>query len=520
MPGSIGQLFRNDISNRFSSLPALICLSAITVVVADGAANIITVPLFIIVALEALIALQLIAAWKEARGGLSWMYGYVFIVLFLVRAVFHAAGTQEPPWAFRAGTVRNVAVGLLAYSTGAVALHPAIFHWVRRWCEDYPAWPRSRRLAVFLSSFPIAYAAFSLFSSVHITRDGLDWIRRAVNDNWFEYVREPLTIGLYTLVSYYGWDWCELTSHEAIRQISMVSGLWFLAWMVYFTKLKFSSGFDRVLSWGLLLSSGGLAVLFFGHIEVYPVCVAAMMPTFYFAQRYLRLRDGIHWVGFWYSIAFLMHLSVGWILPALIALPWCVSDRSKKLRDIALLLVSFAAVQSLFWSYMLLGPYQGSVARLLAEFHEQFFVGPDRGMFIPFPYLFSSNHLSALWYEYLYLSIPCLLLAPVAIRAAVATPHRELGFWALAAGGYIAYTLLWNFDRGLPEDWDLFSPVIVPLALFQLHALRNSDPAEQRPAIDHQACLYLASCGTFAFAVQQIWYHHTVPFQLPMFYNG
>ncbi len=150
--------------------------------------------------------------------------------------------------------------------------------------------------------------------------------------------------------------------------------------------------------------------------------------------------------------------------------------------------------------------YEGSVATFLARLHETFFVGPDRAMFLPSTLWFHPQRLYDLINQYFYLSVPCMFLIPVGVLAAIQRGNRVVAFYALAAAGYFLYTFFWNPDRGLPEDWDLFSPWASLLVLFLTQSILGTK-TEEHP---YTELFYLIVVGSLPFAAAQVYFHHTV----------
>lgn len=535
-----------SISRYYYSFPAVIAVAAAafariellpSIGVIGGA------PYLLLAALEGVLILQLMAAWKDRFDRLPYTHLYLFLAIFFLRIVFRL--TQEPGvlWALRAGSVHTLHLGFIGYVCMA-ALHPAAYEGIQRLSRRYALWPTFYRYAGF-SAFLVCFAlACFQFRSYHITRDGFDWIERATLPVWQTYIREPLTIGLYRLFFLLAWERWEITSFQAIGTLSICAGIWWAVWLRLFTEKKWVDGFDRLLTWMLFASSGGMLVLFFAHIEVYPVFIAGLMPAFYFADRYLRGKRSVVFAGIFFSIAFLLHLSAGWLLPAFLLLPWFRNEKNW-LGDIGRFLGAFGLIQILFWGCLMAIYYEGSPVLLLERLYEQFHVGPDRAMFLPQWSWFISYHLLDLLNVYLYYSLPCFLLIPVCVMRLPTRINRENGFWIATAGGYFFYTFFWNADRGYPEDWDLFSPITLLIVLLFLQLLLPSamEKSEQStysanrlggdspsPSVGSEkhvelmdfadflrSLIYIAAVGTFVFSCSQVYFHHIIPFIPPQY---
>ncbi len=464
--------------------------------------------------LEGVLILQLMAAWRDRFAYLPLTHLYILFALFFLRLVFRPLAEGGLIWAMRAGSVHPLGLGAIGY-LGIAALHPRIYRGMEQICQRILLWPAAARYVIFLGFVTLFTLACFHFPSYHITRDGFDWIERTTQPVWQIYLREPLTIGLYRWIFLFVWERWEMTSFQVIGLLSIGAGIWWVAWMGLLIEMKWSHGFDRFLAWMLTLSSGGLLVLFFAHIEVYPIQIAGLTPAFYYACRYLEGKSRIGYAGVFYSIALLLHLSSGWLLPAFLLLPWFQNGKDR-LGDLARFVGIFVLIQVIFWGSLMVVYYENSPAMLFERLYEQFHVGLERDMFLPQWAWLIPGHFFDLFNVYVYYSLPCFLLFPVCLTRLPVRIARENGFWIAAALGYFLYTFFWHADRGYPEDWDLFSPITLIVVILWLHLLLPLSTEKTQQATystDYQRSLiYLASVGTFFFAASQVYYHHTVPF--------
>lgn len=499
------------------SFPAL----AVTSALAYGLAYGVLAPHFVpglLTGLEAFITLQLILAWQARTGRISLALLYLLGILLFIRLIFLFFPGSFGFWGFRAGSVMNPGLGALVYGPGVAGLHPTVFQWFLRaggFVEKRSTVIKCLLLAGWLM---LLAAAFWSLPSTHITRDGFDWIQRTTQPVWHLYVREPLTIGLYRLVFLFAWARWEMTSFQVIATLSALAGVWWALWYGLFLREKVKDAAGRGLGWLLAVASGGMSVLFFGHIEVYAIFLAGMMPVFFFTQRYINGQGGIRPVAVSFSIAFLLHLSAGWLLPAFLILPFCREKQENPLGEAAQFGGVFAAVLLLFWGGLAFFCYDGGVLQMLARVYEDFNTGPDRAMFLPSWLWFDRARLLELLNSYVYLSVPCLVLVPIALAVLPAVFNRETFFWLMTAGGYFLYSFFFNPDRRFPEDWDLFSGLALFTILLQVHVLLASGEGKGEALEQRRALVYLAGMGAAGYAAAQVWYHHTVPFVPPTMY--
>ncbi len=473
--------------------------------------------------LEGVLILQLLLAWREISKESFIPYLYLFAAFFCVRVAYRVAQTMSVFWWLRAAEVHNLFIGFLWYSLGIVLLHPKAFFFAQRIADDVANLSKNRKRIYLIGWFILLALLFWGFKSKHITRDGADWILRTGKPVWHLYMREPLTIGLYRWVFLAVKPLVYVNTYQVISTLSIISGLWCLGWMHRLVQQQYSDAFKVFLAWLLMLSSGGMKILFFGHVEVYPVFIAGLIPTCYYAQEYFHGRKSVYPAAICFSVTFLLHLSAGWLLPAFFLLPLLKERYFKNaFSDVLRFVLIFVMAQIFWWGGLLLFCYQADIQQMLARLHQTFFVGPDRAMFLPLWAWFQGFHLWALFNEYLYLSVSGCVLMPIMLFYFLRTMNRAMFFWFVLFAGYFVYTFFWNPDRGFPEDWDLFSPLVPLLFLFQLQLMRDKYEDEENsshlPKVNglrmHERFrfVYIASLGALPFVCAQIWYHHIVPF--------
>ncbi|MGI6455675.1 MAG: hypothetical protein ACOX5R_08625 [bacterium] len=473
------------------------------------------VPMTLLSILECLLGLQLLVAWYDRSSCFSLLHIYALSALFIFRYLFLFMDIPGM-WGLRAGTEMDALLYFFTYTLGIVCLHPACLHWTRERSDWLSIYVGKRKILFGVLSAILLALIFWLFTSRNISRDGMDWILRTSRPVWHLYLREPLTIGLYRAV--YLLTGSFLTPREIISWFSIIAGVWSVFWFLRWVRERFSRN-DKILAAFLLFcSSGGMLVLFFGHIEVYPVLIAGFFTCFHFALAYHNNKNKVEWMALSLSVTFLLHLSTGWILPAFLLLPFLKHGLNRSAAvDFLRFCMVFGAVQVLFWLSLLYYGYGGNLTALTARLHHDFHVGPDRAMFLPRQMIFHPWHLNDLLNEYFYLSIPCVILALPALWRLFVSKQKYDFFLFMCAFSYLLYTLLWNPDRGFPEDWDLFSPLVPLMVLFQLSVLLNGNTHAGRnePDTMYLEILYIVCLGCLPFSLAQVYYHHLTPFFSP-----
>ncbi len=464
-----------------------------------------------------LLELILVALWlyawiqrqpKKARG---WIY--LGFVIFLFRCLYHLAPSFPNAWGLRMAWIHHPLYGIVFYGLGLVMLHPQAYDFIKGKMSHLQ--DRVRLYSSLAMVFGLLFAGvlFYALSSVHITRDGMDWIERSTKPVWHLYMREPLTIGFYRLAYSIAEPFFEVRnpmtlSYRILPWFAIFSGVWGLYWLCRWVGEKWNNGWDRVLVMGFIVSTGGWMVLYFGHVEVYPTLLIGWLPLFYYCERYTRGEEGIITPTLWFCFSFVLHLSTGWLMPAMLLIPFS-AQRKNPIREIGWFISLFAIFQLLFWGGLLIFYYNMDLFGMMSRLHETFHVGPDGAMFEQKSAWLNGGRLLELVNEVIYLSIPCVWLLPFLLVSIIYTRDKRHWFWLTMLFGYGLYFFLWNPDRGFPEDWDLFSP-IAPIAVFTL--LNVSYPPEKKHAILSQEWIYCTVLGALPFAIAQILFHHWIPF--------
>ncbi len=476
--------------------------------------------------LEGVLFLQVVGAWAITKRRLSLDWVLLFALLYFFRLVFRGQSEMPSMWCLRVSQVHSPPLGFIWYAIGIVGLHPQVLSLLReRFNRPAPPAPTRRWVQIAVCG-ALLLTLFWALRSTNWSRDGVDWILRTQEPVWYLYMREPLTIGLYRALYLALQPVFRLSSLTVIALISVVSGVWSLFWFDRLFREAFRDGFSVFVGWLTIAASGGMLLLFLGHIEVYPVFVAGLAPCLYTARGYMAGERGIVGVGLCFSILFLLHLSAAWLLPGFLLLPFLRCERRAPWKDLAIFAGLFAVVQLSFWGLLLQTYYGGDVKEMAERMYVTFFVGLDRAMFLPATAILHPRHISDLLNEYFYLSPLAAFLLPFALLSLVRARQRASLFWLILFVGYFSYTICWNPDRGFPEDWDLFSP-LVPLALFMpLHLLSiREDGRDVTQPTEGQLSfrwtsdragfvdvIYLAAAGTLPYVCAQVWYHHTVLF--------
>ena len=149
------------------------------------------------------------------------------------------------------------------------------------------------------------------------------WVREIEDGIWFR-KRRMLSFFLmqltYRISNYLNhWD-----GRLAINLVSCLSGIIFVIFL-YRICQRWEKGWIPFL----LVMTSGMANLFYGFIETYAHVVAAATVFFYFLFEYLDGKVDARYPAFFYSIAAMCHLEVGFFF-LVIPIAWYVRGHKKQ----------------------------------------------------------------------------------------------------------------------------------------------------------------------------------------------
>lgn len=310
----------------------------------------------------------------------------------------------------------------------------------------------------------VAALFWSLRNATDLLGDGFLWANNMRLGALFSY-KEPLASllyqGTYNLL-------CaprspvSPTPHAVAAVISVISGLFFLVFAYKTVRIITENAGERFFIFLALLSTGTIA-MFFGYIEAYPPLAAGTMAFVYFGIRYIQKRSGAAGIVIVFFLAVLLHFSAIALAPGLAIV--LLSKRLGAIKEkkyYMVLSVIIAAGLVILWVARRQGMFSGF-------FDENFlpFFTSSKQIRVAYP-LFSLKHLFDMINE-------ILLICPFAIFAITflsfkAKESPEFGggtirFLETLAIFYFLEFLVFNKVLGASRDWDLFSPMAIPLAL-------------------------------------------------------
>ncbi len=260
-------------------------------------------------------------------------------------------------------------------------------------------------------------------------------------------------------------------SVPAIRLLSCASGVLFVFSAVKIARECFPAGPARS-GFAVVLVCSGTSVLFFGSIEVYAPLAAFLGLYLFLGIRTLARGGSIVWPAMVLGVAFTLHGSAGLLLPSLVVLANAGRIRPLRFKRQLLAAGSFLIPVVLVFGALFLLVWGGELPDASPERFGSFFGGNDQGPLLPlvltptnvlYRYaLFDAEHLVGVL-NLLFLAAPAGMILLLIGRPAPGNP--VVRFVGLAALFLVLFPVFWNVNYPLRQDWDLFSPLGIPLTV-------------------------------------------------------
>ena len=238
-----------------------------------------------------------------------------------------------------------------------------------------------------------------------------------------------------------------------------------------------------------LIGALGLMQFYFGYIENYVLVTIGVLLYLWFGLRYTMRGASLTWPavalaltnGFHPSTIFGLNLSSVWLWGR----EWAAATAPRwKARLKTTLKVALPMLAVLIAVVLMMELGGHGIDALLGTDAPG---GGDRSWLVPLRTLdskwerytmFSWGHLRDFVNEQILVAPFSLALAVAALftgrgRAVLRTPGGL--FLAIAAAGYLLFTIVWNPDYGGRRDWDLFAPAALPLTLLAGYLLIGID---------------------------------------------
>lgn len=343
---------------------------------------------------------------------------------------------------------------------------------------------RRKGLLVYLFVLAVAAAVFWTFrNATYFLGDGFLWANHLIKDIVF---REPVSTWLYrglyrglNAVRIFG----EISPVRSSAITSVLAGLVFVVFTHRTARVLSEKRGDYILIITSLLSCGTI-MLFFGYVETYPPVAAGVMAFLFYALRWFKRGGSILPVVLAFLVTVILHLSAIALLPGLLLLLHLHAGKRIERKGLAgtLIIVAAAGFAGMF-VLQATGVFDGF-------FREHFLplFTSSSSQDVSYP-VFSLRALFDHINELLLIS-PLVVLVPVLLparrrqtngatnSASAGSREHERMFLAVSALFYVLVFIVFNKIIGTSRDWDLFSPIALPLVLWIALLLRDILPGK------------------------------------------
>lgn len=473
-------------------------------------------PFFLILSALTLIRIH------EYAGGERWLLVPAGVAV-LIYAVCLLSEMRTLLWGFSYPRNFPVITRVVWVQVALLLMHPGVYRVVMlvavsagRWLVDhgYTRWKAPFLIAA-------AIGVLWMLRNRNVSSDGYDWLQYSlVPEQWLLYLREPLGTLILRMVSWSGQKLLHWDPYTSISMLTIVCGIGttillyhVIAWVVP----------ERYRWVGLVavVANGGYLQVFAGNIEIYALLQLGLAVFLFCSMKYVRGQWPAWVPGLAFGVLFCVHLSAGWWIPLFLGLPLVKLYSGQGLRFPLWESVSQVATAGMvvlgFGVFLLMKGYDSNPEAMVSHFFSDqvMMVGTDRAMFHATETYLEARYYIDLLNLYVTLVPVAFLLVPLLlISVPRLSPLRAVdGWWMGVAFLYLVYSLVWNPDRPLTSDWDLFSGLTIPLAvvLVALVARIHRDEDQIQYAL-YQGCVFAGS-----FVLMQVLRNHFKVTDWPLF---
>lgn len=392
--------------------------------------------------------------------------------MFLVLQAISVFSQNPKLWGIDQWHYFSGATAVILFAAGVLPVFPAFRAAVVRLVDGAGSTEIANRIKIHTTTFNLLLLAaaavlFWIFrQATHFLGDGYLWINHVEMGNLYRYWELITSCWLYRRISVFInfiWPLSTVNTQSVSVIISMVSGLVFL-FFAYKTAHALSEKTWERRFLLLAVLSTGTVILFFGYVEAYPPAAAGVMAYLYYGLQCVRRRKGVKVVTLVFLLAILLHPSLAALLPSLLLLFWMRSGRALGRRKYYITLSVLVAAGFVFlWIAQKTRLFSG-------YFHESFlpFITSSQRNRVPY-HLFSPGNVFDLLNELLLICPICIFAVAAFMRSAKKKDKFKGGILQFLGTVVIFYVLEFfvaNKLIGASRDWDIFSPMALPLALF------------------------------------------------------
>jgi hypothetical protein len=303
------------------------------------------------------------------------------------------------------------------------------------------------------------------------------------------------------------------TSHDEMLEIYLHSRFWSytsraFGWSVEYSYQFLSSAAGGVFVVLLLLfgwvalgerrwivlvlgvGSAGFMQLFFGDVENYTLVTTLILLYFLTGHLFLEGRVGVLVPGAVVAVAITFHLLAAFLLPSLAYLG-VVALRRRQLWSVAAAAVTLVVVPLAVVVYFHHNGLPFETVRTSNAFGQagniQRFATPD---------LVYHGQVASLVFL---LFPPVLCFLPLVVYRRVALSSFNV-FMLLAASVFVGYVFTWRAQLGVYNDWNLYAPAALPLAILFWYNFARADRLANKAGIA-VALILTSAAHSFAWII-------------------
>jgi hypothetical protein len=306
-------------------------------------------------------------------------------------------------------------------------------------------------------------------TSTHFLGDGYFWSRHIAQADWLPSFNEPFDALLHRIVYLSGHNWFGWTGADAFVAVSILSGGLYLLAAVWLSDALGRTVLERRFLL-LALCSVGTVQLFCGYVESYSLLAALVM--LFIAALCSKWPSRHLWAAGITGLATVTHLSGVILWPSLAVYVYLQREKFPQLFKVTLPGIAAAAILPVC---VVAGLMLVQGVDIMAVVQEG---GPSNpwlslvvgktGDVAPYT-LFSLTNAWEVTNELLLVApISLFLLCGLLLRRGkkLVTGHAAIDAIGVLALGYICFLAVFDLKLGNSRDWDIFSPLAIPLTVW------------------------------------------------------
>jgi hypothetical protein len=332
---------------------------------------------------------------------------------------------------------------------------------------------------------------FFLFRNEFINQDGEKFIRKfvvSIPDMGYHASHDEMwELYLHSRVWDYANRFLGWSVAYSYQVVSSIAGGMFVFLLIYFS--KYFKG--RAIYFSLGVLSSGFMQLFFGDVENYTLVSVLLFYYFFVSKGYIEGKYSFILPVITLATAITFHLLAGWLLPSLLILFWQAYKR-REYREMA---------YSIFFSMLILGStliffhYNGlTMDQLFNNSHALGHGGTVRMLVTPsFAHYWQIANM-------LFLLFPAILFfIPMFLYKRIRLTTYQL-FLSISSLCMLLLMFIWNPMLGVYQDWNLFAPGMIPLAILFWSNFVNIENLKFRAQI-YVGTILLSALHSYAWII-------------------